>query len=742
MDGNRLVTDVGLDFIKPYLSLFDGDRPVNQTWAAVTVDVTRGSAIIQKLGDYRCLLDNQHTLAEMGPYIAALCGHVRPLQEAADRPDFPYMSLGISAYHKSGKRSSIQGIAEDLTGWAVVEGCEVVLRYLLDTYPHVLPRCGRLLRDLCDDENPVLTIVSVLLEKGASPNEREAFISDEYSMPLHAALSSFSWPEVQSDLVELLIRNGADINAITSYSGYSTMHCVAVHRRTGFAQLVDLLLRHGADINAKDLGGYSPLVVMCCRSLESNSIPIHHGIQELIRRGADPHLGGHNGYTALHFASFRAMLLPVRELLYFRVPAECRTACGRTPLHLSCMTFIMYLMDGTPYKDWTSVGSTSPFWCVREDRHYQLSELFAFDISSNQIESDRGSTSSHVEMLQESQGSSNNVRHFVGHHNNSVEEEEEDLASQMPQNPLHNYEECPRPTSASTQMESGFRSLSPRHTTPLQAQSESPPASSNVDFASDQPHRQVEVDQRSERSTARDLSIESPQTMNLETTRESSELSRQRLLDSDHISFTQTSSLPRVRSQESLESLESQVSLRIDSITRWTVYSRERADVIELLVKAGADTNSRDAELCTPLHYAALAGDLFLVELLIRRLGADPTAQDGHGRTALHFACCGFRYGANWVYPDEVEEIIALRRGIIGLLIDRGVDADIMDWDGKTALDCARQHEEDKISEFLEVRMANRAPVDPGERMEHTENMIAEQLKRDTMWKPVACERS
>ncbi|KAI0552691.1 ankyrin repeat-containing domain protein [Xylaria curta] len=662
MDGNRLVNDVGPDFIDPYLSLFDGDWPVNKTWAGVILEY----AVRLKPKAYLSFQTRQYTLSEMGPYIASLCGHVRPLQDAANRLlTFPYISPRKCKCGECRKFSSIEGIAEQLIAWATMEGCEVVLRYLLDTYPHLLPHCGRLLRDICDDEEPDLIIVSVLLEKGAPPNEPSSFLNDAYSMPLHAALLSSSLTGMQLDLVELLIRNGADVNAVTPRRSISTIHCVAMRRRINFVQLVDMLLRYGANIDAKDSRGNSPLVEMCRGSLESVFIPIHHGIREFIRQGADAHLSGHNGYTALHYVSSRGMLPSVRELLNSGVPAECRTACGRTPLHLSCMTFMMYLKDGASYGGWNN-SFLKLFWYERADRHYQLSELVSDNISSDQTKGERGSTHSSVGRLEEDQGPDNDT----------------------------------------------------------------------------QPHEQVEVDQHSERGTVRDPAMESARIADPATARESSGRSSQRSLDSGHIS-TRASSL-QVRVQQTLHFQGSQESLSEYVIAGRQIYSPERADVIELLVDVGADPDSRDAELCTPLHYVALAGDLFLVELLIRRLGADPTAQDGHGRTALHFVCCGFQYGSYWVSPDEAEEIIALRRGIIGLLIDCGVDTNITDQDGKTALDYARLHK-DNISEFLEIRTARHVPGNQTQAMPRTDgnkHMTAEQLKRDIMWKPMAQEHS
>jgi ankyrin repeat protein len=54
----------------------------------------------------------------------------------------------------------------------------------------------------------------------------------------------------------------------------------------------------------------------------------------------------------------------------------------------------------------------------------------------------------------------------------------------------------------------------------------------------------------------------------------------------------------------------------------------DRYQIIELLLAAGADIQQRGINDWTPLHYAAAAGDLAGIELLLAR-GADPNARTG-----------------------------------------------------------------------------------------------------------------
>ena len=57
--------------------------------------------------------------------------------------------------------------------------------------------------------------------------------------------------------------------------------------------------------------------------------------------------------------------------------------------------------------------------------------------------------------------------------------------------------------------------------------------------------------------------------------------------------------------------------------------------VLEALLAAGADINAR-ANGRTPLHEAARRNAAMFTVLL--KLGADPTALDGDGRTPFHYA--------------------------------------------------------------------------------------------------------
>ncbi|KAI1852875.1 hypothetical protein JX265_012903 [Neoarthrinium moseri] len=758
MSGSRLVEDIGKEFIDSYLSLYNQVTPVNQTWAAVTVDVIkRRPCEYDHLPDYECLADTQHTLAEMSPYVAMLCGHVRPLKAAAEQHwNFP--NISALPFRDSGKRGQLPDIVESLTGWAVTDGSEVALCYLLDTYPQLLPQCGRLLRDVCHSADPVSSVVLALLEKGVpvgapvgTPSKANHFWQNELSLALNEAFTSSAWPDVQLNLAETLILNGADVCALYDSSGlplsWTPLDLVSVQRRPNFRQLVELLLRHGADINAKNFRGATCLATMCFEAEEYCPIPIHSAIQILMELGAKTWLTDSNGYNPLHLASARGLSSSV---IVLNEEAESRTLIGHTPLHLACMTFHLHLRNTVDFPKWSLLEAYSPFWDDEEERHYRLSELWPpFGEMSENIgaSSETGDTPRPVEHLTlighapnsaklhdplpseqsnqqrtESNAGDPNLETLEGRRYGE-QNREEALVLDFTRSKLDFAEASPEFThSPSQSFSQGVKVeeddlINNLHGTGVKSEPVLK-TSSKTENTSGEYHQQSFLDMHSDSDPV--------------VTVKSSDDSGQGLAEGTGISSIENPTLTQVREiRKTCVAGLASFSVR-DSAQPWRVDQTDRPVLIQSLKSSGADVNARDDEGCTPLHYAALSRDLFLVEMLIERLGADVTAKDDGGRTALHCACSGFRYGPFWEL-NQSDEIMALSRGIIGLLLDNGVDVFAEDKGAKTALDYALLHKDDGIAEFLKFRSDRAAYVGMWEPLE---DRIA-RLEQDVLWSSV-----
>jgi hypothetical protein len=111
---------------------------------------------------------------------------------------------------------------------------------------------------------------------------------------------------------------------------------------------------------------------------------------------------------------------------------------------------------------------------------------------------------------------------------------------------------------------------------------------------------------------------------------------------------------------------------------------RAQAEMIVLLIQAGADLNALDKSGVAPLHRAVRQRCSDAVEALLRR-GADVRLKNKSGSTALHLAVQDTGRGGS-----GRPESRAYQREIIQLLLKAGGDPEERDGSRKTARQCAR----------------------------------------------------
>lgn len=92
-----------------------------------------------------------------------------------------------------------------------------------------------------------IEIITLLLEKGASPNARE-----DFPPPFHVLL----WWNPKLEFVNLMLEHGAECNILDSW-GFNVMHWFALFGTD--VEVLQVLLKAHADINVPDSFGETPL---------------------------------------------------------------------------------------------------------------------------------------------------------------------------------------------------------------------------------------------------------------------------------------------------------------------------------------------------------------------------------------------------------------------------------------------------------------------------------------------------
>uniref|UniRef100_UPI00398F803B 2-5A-dependent ribonuclease-like n=1 Tax=Pristiophorus japonicus TaxID=55135 RepID=UPI00398F803B len=138
---------------------------------------------------------------------------------------------------------------------------------------------GKKLQDLCASKNPDLTKVEGLIEDGALVD----FDAGVYGTPLSIAAHSGN-----EDVVELLLKNGANVNYRTVEYGWTPLLNAV---QSDHENIVHLLLKHGADPHLSKGNGATPFIIAAI----ANNVNL---LQTFLSLGADVNETDVFGFTA------------------------------------------------------------------------------------------------------------------------------------------------------------------------------------------------------------------------------------------------------------------------------------------------------------------------------------------------------------------------------------------------------------------------------------------------------------
>jgi ankyrin repeat protein len=163
-------------------------------------------------------------------------------------------------------------------------------------------------------------VVELLIDRGANVNARQTTRDPYVAIHMAAIRGSFK-------SAELLLANGADVNASTGRSGLTALHWAVINNRS---QMVIFLLDHNADLEHRNQWGGTALHQAASSDrVKANVVSI------LLERGAKVNARNAKGCTPLHNAADQGRANIVRLLLDNDADVNAISNEGETPLSLA-----------------------------------------------------------------------------------------------------------------------------------------------------------------------------------------------------------------------------------------------------------------------------------------------------------------------------------------------------------------------------------------------------------------------